>query len=65
MPTCLGNKRFKFVSVTEKLGLTPDEDIIIAPDGTHFQWNWGQLPISDSHVGLLKTIFSHYCYYRE
>ena len=61
----LDEPRLNYIDVVENLGLTPEKDIILAPDGTHWMWtNMKNLPLASSHVGFLKTLFSHYCFYR-
>ena len=62
----VGNPRFKFVDIMEQLGMTPEEDTVLTPDGTHWMWTkQGRLPVASSHIGFLKTLFSHYCFYRK
>ena len=67
----VGHTRLKYVGVVEKLGFIEQENLVLAVDGTH--WNWKKdkntkrqenVPISPASLGLLDVIFNHFCFYK-
>ena len=64
--TKLNSTQVHWVELPKKLTLSPDGNSLLTPDGTHMMWvpstkSKDNLPLAPTHIGLLNSIFHHYC----